>query len=595
MPRTARGALVRRAVWWGAVGGICVIYLVMVGLAGAFQNRPAVTGVITLGELMLAAVPFLVGYALTARLRQAPVAASPATSLAYTGAAGAVTGLLLGLFTFMVSAVDISGVFISVDARTVDLLSLGQESVVGALMLLVAGIVLALLGGGLRLTSDRARGAIIVGLMTLIFTSLLQPLLVPVLGQLDLRAVATFVYQGGGVDLLAAPVLLIAGAAFSWGLSSPRRPMRDGLAGMSEDRRRVAGPGLMVLAIIGLLLLPLIGGSFVSLVLVNVGLFVMLALGLNIVVGYAGLLDLGYVAFYAIGAYVMAILTAPSSVLGGWAAQIFGVEWGFWVALPFVMLAAGVVGLLIGAPVLRLRGDYLAIVTLGFGEIARVLFLSSALEPWLGGSQGIVGVPNLHIPVIGFEFTSTQAFYYPVLFFAAFAAFVAYRLANSRTGRAWNAMREDESVAEATGVNVTAYKLLAFALGATLGCLSGALFAVQLGSVFANSFNILVSITTLAIIILGGMGSIPGVIVGALILIGLPELLREFGEYRLLVYGAVLVAMMITRPEGLFPNRTRRRELHELVGPEDQAQLPESEDALAPQAGRVVTRLGDQA
>jgi len=143
------------------------------------------------------------------------------------------------------------------------------------------------------------------------------------------------------------------------------------------------------------------------------------------------------------------------------------------------------------------------------------------------------------------------------------AAFFAYRLANSRVGRAWNAMREDEQVAEATGVSVVNYKLLAFALGATTGCLSGALFAVQLGSVFPGSFDILVSITVLAVIILGGMGSIPGVIVGALVLIGLPELLREFAEYRLLVYGGVLVAMMLLRPEGLIPSRTRQQELHE--------------------------------
>jgi branched-chain amino acid transport system permease protein len=237
------------------------------------------------------------------------------------------------------------------------------------------------------------------------------------------------------------------------------------------------------------------------------------------------------------------------------------------------MIGAAATGLIIGTPVLRLRGDYLAIVTLGFGEIARVLFASDALAPWLGGVQGILGVPlgppplptRMDLNVAGFHIAASgpQVTYYPILFFCMLAAFFAYRLANSRIGRAWNAMREDESVAEATGVNTVNYKLLAFSLGATTGCLSGALFAVQLGSVFPGSFEIIVSITVLAVIILGGMGSIPGVIVGAFVLIGLPELLREFAEYRLLVYGGVLVAMMLLRPEGLIPSRTRQRELRE--------------------------------
>ena len=187
----------------------------------------------------------------------------------------------------------------------------------------------------------------------------------------------------------------------------------------------------------------------------------------------------------------------------------------------------------------------------------------------------MVGVPSLTIPALG-ELTSPGEYYYPVVFFAAFAAYVAWRLSNSRTGRAWNAMREDESVAESTGINTTNYKLLAFALGGTLGGLSGALFAVQLTTVFPGSFLLIVSITVLAIIILGGMGTIRGVIAGALILVALPDALREFGEYRFLVYGAALVAMMILRPEGLFPSRTRQMELREETDGGD-AQLGESD------------------
>ena len=348
---------------------------------------------------------------------------------------------------------------------------------------------------------------------------------------------------------------------------------------MSAERSRQLRLAAGIIGIVAVLAVPLVATGFVSLVLFNVGLYLMLALGLNIVVGYAGLLDLGYVAFFAVGAYTMGILIAPSSALSGPMSAPLGPEWAFWLALPVVLLVTAAVGVLIGAPVLRLRGDYLAIVTLGFGEIARVLVESEALRFFLGGPNGVVGLPNLQVPVVG-ELSSPGEYYYPVLFFAAVAAYIAWRLSRSRTGRAWNAMREDESVAEATGINTTNYKLLAFALGGTLGGLSGALFAVQLTTVFPGSFLLIVSITVLAIIILGGMGTIRGVIAGALILVGLPEALREFEEYRFLVYGGALVAMMILRPEGLFPSRIRREELHEDIetGPtlEEEQQLAES-------------------
>jgi branched-chain amino acid transport system permease protein len=232
----------------------------------------------------------------------------------------------------------------------------------------------------------------------------------------------------------------------------------------------------------------------------------------------------------------------------------------FWVALPFVVLIAIFLGVAIGAPVLRLRGDYLAIVTLGFGEIIRTLVLSDWLEGVLGGAQGIIRIPR---PPPSEFFIEIQNLIYVVLAFVAIAMFVSYRIADSRVGRAWIAMREDESVAEAMGVSVIKYKLLAFAMGAAIACLGGAFFAIQLGSIFPNSFGLLVSINVLAIIILGGMGSIPGVLVGALVLVGLPEVLREFQEYRLLVFGAVLVAIMIVKPEGLIPSKRRQIELHE--------------------------------
>jgi len=286
-------------------------------------------------------------------------------------------------------------------------------------------------------------------------------------------------------------------------------------------------------------------------VLTIVGLYVLLGLGLNIVVGYAGMLDLGYVAFFAIGSYVTAILTSPE--LGFFSFSLLG-------ALPFAIILGVFSGVLLGIPVLKMRGDYLAIATLGFGEIIRILVLSDCLRPWLGGAQGAGGIPKASI--LGYRFAGPQQIYYLILAGCILVVFISLRLKNSRLGRAWMAMREDEDVAQAMGINLVSTKLLAFATGAGFSALSGAIFASKLGSVYPHSFSVMISINIICLIIVGGMGSIPGVIVGAAALVGLPELLREFAEYRMLVYGAALVAMMILRPEGLWPEAKHKMELH---------------------------------
>lgn len=301
-----------------------------------------------------------------------------------------------------------------------------------------------------------------------------------------------------------------------------------------------------------LLLLPPVLGTFFSQVLDSVGLYILMGLGLNIVVGFAGLLDLGYVAFYAIGAYTMGVFSSPE--LG-----FFNLTW--FQALPVALIVSAFAGLILGLPVLKMRGDYLAIVTLGFGEIVRLLALSDWLRPWLGGSQGIqlIQQPTIGSLVLG----NQMQLYYVFLAGCAIVAFVSWRLKDSRLGRAWMAIREDEDVAVAMGIPPVATKLMAFAVGATFSGLGGSILAAQLTSVYAHSMTFIVSINVLSLIIIGGMGSIPGVIVGALALIGLPELLREFAEFRYLVYGAVLVGMMLMRPEGLWPEARRRLELHE--------------------------------
>jgi branched-chain amino acid transport system permease protein len=324
---------------------------------------------------------------------------------------------------------------------------------------------------------------------------------------------------------------------------------------MPTKQQRMLATAAYIILGIGVLALPLLG-PYPAEILDTVGLYILMGLGLNIVVGFAGLLDLGYVAFFALGAYTIGILTSPEI-------QWLGVQLTWWQALPFAVLVGTLAGFILGIPVLQMRGDYLAIVTLGFGEIIRLIFLSDWLKPLAGGSNGITRIPRAVQLPDGARFSDQQVLFYVILAGILVAAFIATRLKYSRMGRNWAAMREDEDVAQAMGINLVRTKLMAFATGAGLSALSGAIFASKLTSVYPHSFNLLVSINILAVIIVGGLGSIPGVIVGALVLVGLPELLREFAEYRLLVYGAVLVFMMLKRPEGLLPEARRKLELHE--------------------------------
>lgn len=322
-------------------------------------------------------------------------------------------------------------------------------------------------------------------------------------------------------------------------------------AGVRESQIRIA---LLALIALFLIIAPQFIGVYWNQVLGSVGLFVLLGLGLNIVVGFAGLLDLGYVGFYAIGAYTIAILTAPG----------YPFHLGFWIALPLAMVTAAIAGSLLGIPVLRLRGDYLAIVTLGFGEIIRILF---KFNPLSGGPQGILNVapPNITIPFVNYTlaFQSSTPFWYLIFFACVIVAFVALRLNDSRLGRAWTAMREDEDVTEAMGVDTVRIKLLAFGLGAFFAGLGGAIYASRQQHIFPDDFTLLVSINSLALIIIGGLGSIPGVIIGSIVLIGLPEVLRPIADYRLLAYSALLVVMMLVRPAGLIPAARQKREVRE--------------------------------
>lgn len=333
------------------------------------------------------------------------------------------------------------------------------------------------------------------------------------------------------------------------------------------------------LLLLGLLILPFLveaglGKSWLRIIDFAL-LYIMLALGLNIVVGYAGLLDLGYVAFYAVGAYCWALLASPH----------FDLHLPFWIILPLGALLAALFGMLLGTPTLRLRGDYLAIVTLGFGEIIRI-FLNNMNAPIniTNGPQGITLIDPFSIAgmsfgktqsILGMNLSSPHLYYYLFLLFTAMVIFVSLRLEDSRIGRAWAAIREDEMAASASGINTRNIKLLAFAMGASFGGLSGGLFASFQGFVSPESFNLMESIMILSMIVLGGMGNIRGVILGAILVTIIPEALRYTGtlqnaligrvvvdpaDLRMLLFGIALVLMMLFRPAGLLPSRQRRRE-----------------------------------
>ncbi len=338
------------------------------------------------------------------------------------------------------------------------------------------------------------------------------------------------------------------------------------------------------LAAIGLLVLPLVlqsfGNAWVRIADMAL-LFVLLSLGLNIVVGYAGLLDLGYVAFFAIGAYMFGLMASPHltdtfPVI----AQMFpdGLHTPLWVVIPAAAGLAGLFGVLLGAPTLRLRGDYLAIVTLGFGEIIRV-FLNNLDQPFniTNGPKGVSSIDSLHffgldlgkkVVVGGFELASVSLYYYLFLALVLFSIVICHRLELSRVGRAWMAIREDEIAAKAMGINTRNLKLLAFGMGATFGGVSGAMFAAFQGFISPESFSLMESVMIVAMVVLGGVGHLPGVILGAVLLSALPEVLRyvagplqdmtggrlDASILRQLLIALAMITVMLMRPRGLWPS-----------------------------------------
>jgi len=534
---------IRQGLVWGGVA----VFLAMVGMVDTFAERQIVAGVISLGLLLLVLTALGMGYQVARR-----TGGRAAVVLLRGALAGALAGALVAALVWVASVVNLRAMFVSATPRLFALLSFGRGPA-GTHLILLGWALGGLVGAAAALLGKAVRGPLFAGLAWVLVVGLFQEVVQLVLARTRPGSVIqVLLFSAEGLLPRGALIIfmLAAGGSALWRWRRPATlRWREALPPSRQRALRALSLTLVVLLV---LLVPVAAGPFLSQVLVLVGIFALLGLGLNVVVGFAGLLDLGYVAFFAIGAYTMGLLisTGQHGIAG----------MSFWAAIPVTMVASLIAGVILGIPVLRIRGDYLAIVTLGFGEIIRLLVLSDALRPWLGGSQGVLSIPK---PAIGgFEFRGPEQLFYIVVAGCLLVIFVSTRLRDSRLGRAWMAVREDEDVAEAMGINLVNVKLLAFAIGAAFGGLSGAIFAVMIGSVFPHSFNLLISINVLALIIVGGMGSIPGVVVGSLFLVGLPELFREFAEYRFLVYGAALVVMMQLRPEGLLPAAIVRRELH---------------------------------
>jgi branched-chain amino acid transport system permease protein len=554
-------------------GGLLALGLCFISLAGmpiGLNGRKLIEPVLSLGYLSLLWLPLVIGWTVGNEtvLEGMTAAKRGARDIVAGAAVGLIGGAGLALLILLVNNFDLRDPLVNWSPQLLEVLEFDAGDKVGRTgfgigLWLIATTSLTAFGASLHLMPKNIRKAVIAAIVTVVSFAVFETFVVDVVDFLDDLLYA----KRGGLKVLAALALgVIAFAASLAGAGRQISAYKQAYQANTGPSKRNQTTTLILVSVALLIIIPMITGKITQELFANIGIFLLLALGLNIVVGLAGILDLGYVAFFAVGGYTTAVLTSPNRG-DSWPDWFPLMPW--WGALPITIVVAGLVGLFIGAPVIRMRGDYLAIVTLGFGEIIRILFLSDWLGGYFNGAQGITNVPPADFGFMEVKGTDPRAVFYLVLVFAAISIYVSWRLERSRLGRAWMAIREDESVAEAMGINTVNMKLMAFVVGAILASFSGAIFAAKVGSIFPTSFLILVSIIILVVVIVGGMGNIMGVIVGAVVLIGVlggpkqPGLLAELGQYKLLIYGALLIWMMLQRPEGLVPNARRSRELHQ--------------------------------
>jgi branched-chain amino acid transport system permease protein len=536
----------RAVIRVGLLGAAIAIFLCLVGIVPVFHARPLIKDVISLGQtaLLLALLGTGVVAARTAGVRSR-LAVLPGALAGSIAGAGLTALVIVGDF------INVRAVFLNASPLLYDILTFGN-GLAGSWIAIVIGAVLGAAGGiGARLPMV-ARRPLTTFVLALLLAGLFAGILRTAMLTTPLAGLARLLFSSLGVTVIGAlaTVVVFVGGGELFFYSR----VRDRVAGMAPAKQRLVTWPLLAFAAIAILVLPQALGPFVAQVIALVALYVLMGLGLNITLGLAGLLDLGFVAFFAVGAYTVGLLTSTAE---------FGIaDWSFWAAIPFAVIFAMLFGAVLGLPILGIRGDYLAIATLGFGEIIRILAGSDLLKPWLGGPRGILNVPK-PIAVEPTHFLAgPNQIYYIAIACAVLIAFVAWRLRGSRLGRAWLSIREDEDVAEALGVNLVQTKILAYVLGAGVAGLGGGIVTSLVGSIFSSSIQLFVSINVVAIVVVGGMGSIPGAVLGAIFLIGVPELFREFSAYRFLFYGAALILMMLYRPEGLLPTRFAAREVH---------------------------------
>jgi branched-chain amino acid transport system permease protein len=561
----AAAAAWRGVVGVGLTGGAVVLYMALVGIVPNFGQKPLVRDVISLGQTALIVTGLVTGYVATTR---APAGA--AARLLAGALAGLLAGVVLSILMLVSFAVPIRSFLPNASTSLFEILTFqGAPAGGDAWVPAVLGLALGAAGAGLALLPREPRRLVIANLAALVTVGLFSGLVRSPMLSGPLSGLARQLLASEGLTVAGAivTVVLTTAVVLAWDRLSLRQRIRQ----MPPERRKAATIPVSALLLVAVLWLPLGMGASISLAIAYIALYILMGLGLNITLGLAGLLDLGFVAFFAVGAYTVGLLTSSGD---------YGIaDWSFWAAVPVAILVSMGFGILLGLPILGIRGDYLAIATLGFGEIIAILARSDFLKAFLGGPRGITEIPKPIATATTDFLAGPNQVYYLALACAAVIAFVAYRLRGSRLGRAWIAIREDEDVAEALGVNLVQTKMLAYMLGAAFAGLGGAIFASLVGAVFPASINLFVSINVVAIVVVGGMGSIPGVVVGAIVLIGLPELFREFQEFRPLFYGIALMLMMRFRPEGLWPSRVGRREMHQSAEPAPGAA------ALPPDAG----------
>ena len=597
----------------GLLSGAFILYTGAVGMLAAFHEREVVNDFISLGQLLLMLAPFAASFVVANRLGQAGesrpvllasgivigiltmlptvvlllfnsdeyrfllditlrltpfVAATVIAWRMYRDGSNTnriigiwlAVSVLIAIVTYSLALIfeikgDLRSVLVNINRDWVEVITFDNrlELLTGILSFGFVSTAAGLAGAICRIIPEKPRRALIYGsavtLLVGAFGETVRLVLQENLSRDTLREIfrRDTLRQNPALSLF----IISTAAGYLWAMFGEQ--VREGFATMEAPRRRsLRGVGLLIFVAI-MLMLPWLIGRTLSDVAVTIGIFVLMGLGLNIAIGLAGLLDLGYVTNYAVGAYILAVLTSigPLGLMKG--------AFSFWMVIPVALLAAMFAGFIFAVPVLRMRGDYLAIATLGFGEIIGKLAISDWLKPLIGGAQGVQAIPK---PIfLGTELKNPEQLYYIVLVACLVTLFVSIRLNNSRTGRQWMAIREDEDVATAMGIDTARAKLLAFTLSAATGGVAGAIFAAKVGTVFPNSFTVFISINVLSLIIVGGIASNPGIVVGAIVLIGMPELLREFSDFRFMMYGALLILMMINRPQGLIPSKLVTHEM----------------------------------